>query len=135
MNNTERQMSQGLSVIREMTSRIHLPKSIEVFVFYFYLFFYFIFCFHFYFVFLFFVPFFSSILVLFCFYFFLFSSPFYFWEQSLFLVSTCFILLLDLLDKINQIKQIKTVDHLTIKIYVNHQLQPAYILFVKKPFK
>ncbi|VDN53527.1 unnamed protein product [Dracunculus medinensis] len=29
MNNTERQMSQGLSVIREMTSRIHLPKSIE----------------------------------------------------------------------------------------------------------
>lgn len=30
MNNMDRQMSQGLSVIREMSARIHLPKSIEV---------------------------------------------------------------------------------------------------------
>ncbi|KAM3717153.1 Transcription initiation factor IIB [Dirofilaria immitis] len=29
MNNMDRQMSQGLSVIREMSARIHLPKSIE----------------------------------------------------------------------------------------------------------
>ncbi|VDN04355.1 unnamed protein product [Thelazia callipaeda] len=29
MNNIDRQMSQGLSVIREMSARIHLPKSIE----------------------------------------------------------------------------------------------------------
>lgn len=33
MNNVDRQMSQGSSVIREMSARIHLPKSIEVFKF------------------------------------------------------------------------------------------------------
>lgn len=34
MNNTDRQMTQAISVIREMSSRIHLAKSIEVRYFY-----------------------------------------------------------------------------------------------------
>lgn len=30
MNSVDRQMTQGMGVIREMSARIHLPKTIEV---------------------------------------------------------------------------------------------------------